>query len=227
MKLTLRWLGRIGDERCEAGHVRVPPSRCLAEVFTGAGSQHALHAAAANARKRAVLRRCHDARVQSVAGSSPRSSSSEKDAEEGGMLGRLTPVQRHQLAVLLDTAMLKVRAAAMAPPRLHLEAVMLPTVYLLKLSRFNYHPQGMFELYALQAAWPATRLRLCAMWLRAAGMTKLVLLSDAAAAPEDAVCRRSSHIQRMTTSMLCRRRCWRCTTRGSCCASCSGAMWWT
>lgn len=46
--------------------------------------------------------------AQSVAGSSPRSSSSEKDAEEGGALGRLSTAQRHQLAVLLDTAMLKV-----------------------------------------------------------------------------------------------------------------------
>ena len=46
--------------------------------------------------------------AQSVAGSSPRSSSSEKDAAEGGALGRLSAAQRHQLAVLLDTAMLKV-----------------------------------------------------------------------------------------------------------------------
>ncbi len=50
--------------------------------------------------------------AQSVAGSSPRSSSSEKDAEEGGALGRLSVAQRHQLAVLLDTAMLKVRDVA-------------------------------------------------------------------------------------------------------------------
>jgi hypothetical protein len=71
---------------------------------------------------RTALSRHPYACVQSVAGSSPRSSSSEKDAEEGGMLGRLSPAQRHQLAVLLDTAMLKVRGAATAPLMLHLEA---------------------------------------------------------------------------------------------------------
>ena len=54
-------------------------------------------------------------RMQAVAGGSPRSSSSDKDGEEGGTLGRLTPAQRHQLAVLLDTAMLKVRSAVAAP----------------------------------------------------------------------------------------------------------------
>ena len=63
----------------------------------------------------AALRRRHNPCVQSIAGSSPRSSSSDKDAEEGGMLGRLTPAQRHQLAVLLDTAMLKARGPGTVP----------------------------------------------------------------------------------------------------------------